>query len=78
MEHRTNKDRTRAALNIDRFRTRLYSLCKRSHGEIVVRKRNSWYAFDENVIRGYVRLVAERAGVPLGSDHFAEADNELS
>jgi uncharacterized protein len=78
MEHRTRKDRTRVALNIERFRTRLYSLCKVSHGEIVVRKRNSWYAFDENVIRGYVRLIAERAGVPLGSDHFAEADNEVS
>jgi uncharacterized protein len=78
MEHRTRKDRTRAALSTYRFRTRLYSLCKQSHGEIVVRKRNSWYAFDENVIRGYVRLIAERSGVPLGSDHFAEADNEMS
>ena len=77
MRHRSGKDRTRKAIKIDRFRTRLYSLCKESHGHIVVRKRNSWYAFDENVIRGYVRLVAERAGVPLGSDHFAEADDEV-
>ena len=77
MRHRSGKDRTRKAIKIDRFRTRLYSLCKESHGHIVVRKRNSWYAFDENVIRGYVRLVAERAGVPLGSDHFAEADDHL-
>ena len=28
------------------------------------------YAFTENVQRGYVRLVAERNEVPLGSDHF--------
>lgn len=60
----------RRPLPIEKFRTRLYSLCSPTHGDILVRKRNSWYAFRENVLRGYVRLVAERHNVPLGSDHF--------
>jgi uncharacterized protein len=60
----------RIPLPIAKFRTRLYSLCSPTHGDILARKRNSWYAFKENVLRGYVRLVAERNGVPLGSDHF--------
>jgi uncharacterized protein len=60
----------RRPLSIEKFRTRLYSLCGPTHGGIIVRKRNSWYAFRENVLRGYVRLVAERNKVPLGSDHF--------
>jgi hypothetical protein len=68
MDHR--KADGRVALSIDKFRTRLYSLCAAPHGAILVRKRNSWYAFKENVLRGYVRLVAERNGVALGADHF--------
>jgi uncharacterized protein len=66
MEYR----KPRQPLTIDKFRTRLYSLCGPTHGNIIVRKRNSWYAFNENVLRGYVRLVAERNKVPLGADHF--------
>jgi SpoVK/Ycf46/Vps4 family AAA+-type ATPase len=68
MEYRKKLDRE--PLPIEKFRTRLYSLCHDRHGSILVRKRNSWYAFRENVLRGYVRLVAERNGVPLGADHF--------
>jgi hypothetical protein len=68
MEYR--KDVDRQALQIDKFRSRLYSLCDNRHGAVLVRKRNSWYTFKENVLRGYVRLVAERSGVPLGADHF--------
>jgi uncharacterized protein len=64
------KAKGRKALDIERFRTRLYRLCDQAHGGIIVRKRNSWYAFKENVLRGYVRLVAERNAVPLGADHF--------
>jgi uncharacterized protein len=62
------KEKERKPLSIDKFRQRLYRLCEASHGSILVRKRNSWYSFNENVIRGYVRLVAQRAGVELGSD----------
>jgi uncharacterized protein len=64
-------ERKAKALTIDKFRQRLYRLCEPSHGSILVKKRNSWYAFNENVIRGYVRLVAERAGVKLGADSLA-------
>jgi hypothetical protein len=60
----------RVPIPIAKFRSRLYSLCSERHGGILVRKRNSWYAFSENVLRGYVRLIAERNGVPLGADHF--------
>jgi len=68
MDHR--KPKGRKPLDIEKFRTRLYRLCDQAHGGIIVRKRNSWYAFKENVLRGYVRLVAERNGVALGADHF--------
>jgi uncharacterized protein len=67
----SRKERKAKALTIDKFRQRLYRLCEPSHGSILVKKRNSWYAFNENVIRGYVRLVAERAGVKLGADSLA-------
>jgi uncharacterized protein len=66
MEYR----KSRKPLAIEKFRSRLCSLCSPTHGDILVRKRNSWYAFNENVIRGYVRLVAERNNVSLGADHF--------
>jgi uncharacterized protein len=64
------KAKGREALTVDKFRERLYKLCDDRHGKIIVRKRNSWYAYNENVLRGYVRLMAERNGIPLGADHF--------
>ena len=60
----------RKALPYEKFRTRLYRLCHEDHGGILRRKRNSWYSFKENVIRGYVRVIAERHGVRLGEDHY--------
>lgn len=56
-------------LDIEQFRQRLYRLCEDRHGQIIRRTKNSWYAFAENVMRGYVRLVAHRNGVILGDDH---------
>lgn len=56
-------------LDIEQFRQRLYRLCEDRHGQIIKRTKNSWYAFGENVMRGYVRLVAHRNGVILGDDH---------
>ncbi len=64
------KNYDRKPLEIEQFRKRLYSLCSDRHGSILIKKRNSWYSFTENVVRGYVRLVAERNGIQLGSDHF--------
>jgi uncharacterized protein len=57
-------------LDINAFRRRLYSLCSAKHGSILEKKPNSWYAFKENVTRGYVRLAAQRHDIILGADHF--------
>lgn len=57
------------ALPRDRFNTRINSLKKESHGGILDGTRTGWYSFKENVIRGYVRLRAERCGVTLDVDH---------
>jgi hypothetical protein len=65
-----NEKDNRKPLDIDAFRRRLYSLCSDRHGPILLRKPNSWYAFTENVLRGYVRLAAQRHNIQLGADHF--------
>ncbi len=51
------------------FSQRLNSLKKDGHGKILDTPRRSWYSFVENMIRGYVRLRAEKAGLQLGPDH---------
>lgn len=51
------------------FSQRLNSLKKDGHGKILETPRRSWYSFVENMIRGYVRLRAEKAGLQLGPDH---------
>jgi hypothetical protein len=60
----------RIPLTYEKYRDRLYKLTDQRHGCILWKSRNSWYEFPEKVNRGYVRLVAERNGVELGSDHF--------
>jgi hypothetical protein len=57
----------------DTFYKRIRTLCKESHAGILQPKRNGWYRFRENRIRGYVRLIAERASVQLGSEHHLGA-----
>lgn len=52
----------RPALSKELFYQRLNRLKKDNHGSIVVGSRTGWYGFKENVVRGYVRLRAERAG----------------
>ena len=51
------------------FSNRLARLKTKSHGEIIKMHKRSWYEFRENMIRGYIRLRAKRAGVELGVDH---------
>ena len=58
------------ALPKDQFYQRLNSLKKPTHGSILVGNRQGWYGFRENIVRGYVRLRAERAGVQIGVDHI--------
>lgn len=47
---------------------RLLNLRKASHGQVVMGYGSGWFAFRENIMRGYVRLVAEDQGVSLARD----------
>ncbi len=58
---------------IDRkkFSQRLNTLTKPSHGSVLKKmsdNRTGWYQFSENMLRGYVRLLAETNGVQLWMD----------
>lgn len=50
------------------FSNRVSALSDPSAG-VLEAKGNGWYQFRENRLRGYVRLVAEREGVQLDSEH---------
>jgi hypothetical protein len=62
---------SRGAKSLDRstFNQRINSLKQVSHGSILTGSRQGWYEFTEKMIRGYVRLRAEQAGIDLASDH---------
>ena len=53
------------------FSDRLNKLKTAPHGEIIVPFGAGWYEFRENIVRGYVRLRAEEAGVELGAEGYA-------
>jgi Cdc6-like AAA superfamily ATPase len=57
----------RIALPKEKFNKRLLMLRTEGHGEVVVGYGAGWFGFRENIIRGYVRLVAETRGVQLGA-----------
>lgn len=57
-------------LTKEKFYQRLNMLKRPSHGSIIHANKQGWYQFSENVVRGYVRLRAERAGVSVGVDSF--------
>ncbi|MGQ2989772.1 MAG: AAA family ATPase [Brevundimonas sp.] len=61
---------SRKALSKEAFYQRMNKLKTESHGRIIVGNQQGWYGFRENVVRGYVRLRAERAGVKIGIDHI--------
>jgi Ribonuclease G/E len=56
----------------EQFYQRLNALKRPAHGGIVLGNRQGWYGFKENIVRGYVRLRAEREGVRIGVDHITE------
>jgi uncharacterized protein len=58
--------RARTKLPRDTLNQRYLSLRKESHGRIVVGFGSGWFAFRENIMRGYVRLRAEHEGMDLG------------
>lgn len=53
------------------FSDRLNKLKTAPHGEIILPFGAGWYEFRENIVRGYVRLRAEEAGVELGAEGYA-------
>lgn len=66
---------------IDRkkFSQRLSTLTKESHGGVLRKmseNRNGWYQFSENMLRGFVRLLAETHGVQLWIEE-AKAPKQL-
>ena len=64
---RINEQRSKEPLPKEKFNARLRSLRSESCGNILElhKKRQGWYQFRENIVRGYVRLFAESQGVPL-------------
>lgn len=53
----------------DKFNQRLNSLKRESHAKLLSGTRQGWYEFNEKMLRGYVRLRAEQAGINLDGDH---------
>jgi hypothetical protein len=63
---------SRDKLTRDKLNQRYLSLRKESHGRVVAGFGSGWFAFRENIMRGYVRLRAEAQGLNLGK-HFNTA-----
>ena len=59
----------RKKLTREQLNQRYLSLRKESHGRVVVGFGSGWFAFRENIMRGYVRLRAEALGINLGKHH---------
>lgn len=51
------------------FNQRMSSLKTPGFGPALKGSRQGWYEFQENILRGYVRLRAEEQGVPLDTEH---------
>lgn len=66
---RIMEERGRKPLTQKTFMTRLSALKTPRHGSILISERRGWIRFSENLIRGYVRLVAEAGGVRLALEH---------
>ena len=62
------KSRNNQLLEQKTFNERLLTLRKPSHGGIVVGYGSGYFAFRENVLRGYARLKAESEGLELTPD----------
>jgi uncharacterized protein len=53
----------------DGFYNRLYNLRQATHGPALISPRKSWYQFQQAMLRGYCRLVAQSKGVRVGIDY---------
>lgn len=66
---RVMNDVKRPPLSFDEFQTRLTNMKSARHGAILKSERRGWIRFSENLLLGYVRLVAESKGVRLALEH---------
>jgi uncharacterized protein len=56
----------RRMLERDQLNQRYLSMRKESHGHILAWYGSGWFAFRENIMRGYVRMRAEAQGLDVG------------
>lgn len=63
------EERRKDPISLATFSSRVRTLCNDTHASILCRTRKGWYRFRENRLRGYIRLIAERNKVQLGSEH---------
>jgi uncharacterized protein len=56
----------RRMLERDQLNQRYLSMRKESHSHILAWYGSGWFAFRENIMRGYVRMRAEAQGLNLG------------
>ena len=68
------RQRPTSAMDRTKFNTRMNSLKRASHGSILIGTRQGWYELREPILRGYIRLRAEREGVELAQDHPRQAN----
>lgn len=61
-------------LALEKFNVHLKSLKGKQHGTILCSVRPGWIRFSENLVRGYVRLVAESQGIRLAMEHEPSPD----
>lgn len=66
------KQRNSGPADRTKFNARMNALKRSSHGEILLGTRQGWYELREPILRGYIRLRAEREGVALAQDHPLE------
>ena len=59
------------------FAERITALKTKAHGAILTSTRRGWVKFSENLIRGYVRLVAESNGIRLALEHEPGPDPKV-
>ncbi|MGV6838939.1 MAG: AAA family ATPase [Planktomarina sp.] len=59
----------RETLTNKQFLNRLNALKTQRHGQIIAGTGAGWYEFNENMLRGYVKIRAKEQGVDLGIDH---------
>lgn len=59
------------------FARRLSALKSKAHGNMLTSSRRGWVKFSENLIRGYVRLVAGANGVRLALEHEPGPDPKV-